>query len=430
WTALALAGLAVVAMVGCKPRREGAAAALMQRPPAMVTVAAAATRDVPIYLDRIGTILSMEIVSIVPQVGGRILAAHVEDGAFVEKGQLLFEIDPRPFQAALASAEAALAQSKAERDWAQIELNRVTWLRSQDSATQFEFDQKQVGLSVALAKIEAAEAAVAAARLDVEYSRIYSPISGRAGARLVHPGNVVRANESPLLVIQQLDPIYVEFTINENDLNTVRKHLASRGQDISGGLTVEVDVPANQGALAAAVGGFPGPASRPSASPGPNGAPPTTASATHPAHRPEGPRRGMLTFMDNTVQAGAGTVRLRATLPNADNYFWPGQFVNVRLILTTQKDAVLVPAAAQQIGQQGSFVYVVGPDGKATIRPIVPGQRHGDAIVVQNGLAAGERVVVTGQMAIMPGAPVVVINEGSGPPGPPGGGIHAAALSR
>ena len=150
--------------------------------------------------------------------------------------------------------------------------------------------------------------------------------------------------------------------------------------------------------------------------------PGVTVEVTNTATNQSGPREGQLTFLDNAVQQGTGTVRLRATVPNGDRYFWPGQFVNVRLVLTTKKDAVLIPAQAQQIGQQGPFVYVVTPDSKAQIRPIVPGQRQGELIVVDRGLEPGERVIVTGQMSVMPDGPVVVTNDRPQP-----GAAHAQA---
>lgn len=397
-------------MVGCHRGEAPASQQMRARPPAQVTVAPAIARDVPVYLDEIGKAVAIEIVTIVPQVGGKVIAAHVQDGAYVKKGQLLFEIDPRPFQAALASAEATLAQGKAELDWARIEFNRVKGLLSADSASQLEFEQKRVALAVSEAQVQGAEAAIDTARLNLEYTRIQSPVDGRAGARLVDPGNVVRSNDAPMMVVQRLDPIYVEFTITENDLNTVRRHMAHAGQGGEAGLRVEVDVPSDTARVLSALGG-PAPETRP--------------EGTRP-----GPREGQLTFLDNSVQSGTGTVRLRATVRNEDRYFWPGQFVNVRLVLAMQRNAILVSSQAQQVGQQGPYVYVVKPDNTADIRPIVPGQRHGDLIVVEQGLQAGEPVVVSGQMSIMPGGPVVIAGQGPGPGGGPPGGSPPGATAK
>ena len=415
-----LAGTLVVALVvaGCG-KHDGAGATMPARPPAMVTAAAAITRDVPVYLDEIGNTVSIESVSIVPRVGGMVVASHVQDGAYVTKDQLLFEIDPRPYEAALASARAQVAQALAEAERARLEFQRVAELLPQRAVSQLEYDQDKADYEAAQARVDAARAAVEQAQLNLDYSRIYAPITGRAGAVLVDPGNVVQANGAAMLVIQQLDPIYAEFTITENDLGTVRKFIATRGLEWGEqperreGLRVEVDVPGNSQRVLAALGG--------NTSPSPTTAPTTAPTTTNPSNQ-SGPREGQLTFLDNAVQQGTGTVRLRATVPNADRYFWPGQFVNVRLVLMTKKNAVLIPAQAQQIGQQGPFVYVVTPDSKAQIRPIVPGQRQGELIVVERGLQAGERVIVKGQMSVMPDGPVVVTNDQ-----PQQGAAHAQA---
>lgn len=424
------AGLLTGAL-GCDHRGSAQGPQAPERPPAMVTLAETETRDVPLYLDEIGKMVPVETVAIVPQVGGKLIAVHVTDGAYVNKGDLLFEIDPRPFQAALDSAQATVAQTTAELEWAKIEENRVKGLFNESSATQFEYDQKRVGVEVARSKLAGAEAAVESAKLDLEYSKIYSPIDGRAGARLVDVGNVVRANDRTLLVIQRLDPIYAEFTITENELGTVRKHMVAAGLtpvSAEDSLRVQVEIPtrptqqmktASPAASQPASG--PAPAESGGASATQPATPPVMQPATQPANPPAPPREGRLTFLDNAVQTGSGTVRLRATMANADRHFWPGQFVNVRLILAMQKNAVMMPAQAQQIGQQGPFVYVVGADNVAQIRPIVVGQRHGDMVSIVQGLAPGEKVIMTGQMLVMPGAPVMVLPPGGMPPGAPGG---------
>jgi multidrug efflux system membrane fusion protein len=388
---LGLLGVALV-LGGCD--REGAGAATAGgRPPAVVTTVPARSADVPVYLDQIGHMVSMQVVSIVPQVGGKLIAAHVEDGADVEKGQLLFEIDPRPFEAALASARASLQQAEAQRNLAHIEFQRAEDLVRRQAVSALELEQRRADLSVADARVEAARAAIRTAELDLAYTKIHAPVTGRAGALLVHPGNVVKANDAPLLVIQQLDPIYAEFTVNDNDLGTVRKYLATagidRGPDPTRGLKVLVDVPGDSRQILSALG--------------------TPKPATQPGPVRPGPRDGALTFLDNRIEDRTGTVRLRATVGNADRYFWPGQFVNVRVVLTVKKDAVLIPAAAQQVGQQGPYVFVVTPDSKAEMRSIRPGQRQGEDIVIEQGLQPGEAVVLTGQMMIQPGAAVQVM---------------------
>jgi len=407
------------------------------RPPAAVTVAPASTADVPIYLDQIGRAVAVEQVSIIPQVGGRVTTAPIKDGETVKAGQLLFEIDKQPLEAAAASAAAAATQAEAESKWAKLEFDRVQNLADPSAISKSEFDQRKAQLAIAEAKVAAAKAAVRTAEVNLAYTTIRSPIDGLAGARLVDAGNVVKENDKPMIVIQRMDPIYAEFTVNEGDLGAVRRYMAEQPDGL--GLAVEVDVRTME------VGGTralpPVPVTRPSATqPGaatttattaPTLAVATTAPATRPAYV-TGPRQGRVTFIDNAVQSGSGTVRMRATLANGDRYFWPNQFVNVRLVLATKKDAVLIPAEAQQVGQQGPFVYVVkkgaDPNDKskqadvAEIRPIVLGQRHGHNVVVEQGLAPGEQVIVTGHMTVMPGAAVTVMK-----PKAPGAGEHASA---
>ena len=380
--------------VGCG-RDDGKTTPLPERPPPQVTLATAITQDVPVYLDAIGKTVAVEVVSIVPQVGGKLVAAHVGDGEYVKRGAPLFEIDPRPFEAALAAAAATLTENRADLDLSRIEFKRMQDLASQGAANQLEFDRDRVALAVTEAKVAAAEAAVKTAELNLEYTKILSPIDGRAGARSVDPGNVVKANDAPIQVIRRLDPIYVEFTVTDNDLGTVRKYIAARGLELGEsperGLRVEIDVPGDSSRVLMALG-----------SPVPTGVA---------GENRAGPRQGELTFLDNTVDAATGTVRLRATVANVDHYFWPGQFVNVRLVLTTKKDAVLVPAQAQQVGQQGPYVYVVTSGSTAELRPITLGQHLGELTVVEQGLQNGERVVITGHIGVVPGGKVHVINE-------------------
>jgi multidrug efflux system membrane fusion protein len=383
----------LIAVAGC--HKNEAAQPSSEMPPAAVTTVAAISRDVPVYIDGIGKTVAIQTVSIVPQVEGKIIARHVEDGAYVKKGDLLFEIDPRPVQAALDSAKALLAQNQSDLAWAQADFKRTEELLPSNVVSQLEYDQKKSVLGVDEAKVDAAKAAIETAQLNLDYTKIVSPLDGRAGSVMVDPGNIVKANEGTIIVIQQLDPIYAEFTITENDLGTVRKFITSHslqwGTEPEKGLKVQVDMPADSQRVMSALS--------------------ATPAATQPVN-PESlaPHEGPLTFLDNSVQLGSGTVRLRATLENSDHYFWPGQFVNCRLVLTIKKDAVLVPNLAQQIGQQGPYVYVVGPDNTAAIRPITPGQRQGDMLVVDKGLEAGEQVIITGQMMVMPGGKVNVVN--------------------
>jgi membrane fusion protein, multidrug efflux system len=241
-----------------------------------------------------------------------------------------------------------------------------------------DYDTKKNTVVLDQAQIESAEAALETTKLNLEYCYIHSPIEGRAGARLVDVGNVVQANTTGLLLIQRLDPIYADFTVTERDLPEVQKEM-SRGS-----LKALVRLPSD------------------------------------PENRA---RTGKLTFLDNTVQNGTGTINLRATMSNPDHHFWPGQFVNVRLVLATQKGAVLIPNQATQISQKGPFVYVVKPDSTADLRLVTLGQRQGDDVVITQGVAAGENVIVTGQLTVPPGGKVR-IDKGVAPGSvtPAGGG--------
>jgi len=325
-----------------------------------VTVASAVTEDVPVYLDEIGKCVAREAVSIQPQVSGRITQIRFTDGADLHRGDQLFTIDPRPFQAQLDQAEAGLAQATSALGLAKTELARYGSLVATKAVSQSEFDTKQNAVDVGEAQVSLSRAAVETARLNLEYCSIRSPIEGRPGHRLVDLGNVVEANSGSLLTIQRLDPIYADFTVTENDLSAVQRNMAE------GKLKVEVRLP----------------------------------------DEPDTVRAGELTFLDNTVQDATGTVRLRATIPNGDHRFWPGRFVKVRLVLSTLRDAVLVPAAASQTSAKGPFLYVVREDSTVEMRPVTLGQRQGDQVVIDRGLKAGERVVIEGQMGVTPGGKV------------------------
>lgn len=380
WGGLALS-LAVTAgiagLTGCERSEAKAAGGPGGFPPPMVQVTEAVAKDVPVYIDNIGKCAAREYVAIKPQIAGKVDGLKFEDGANVKKGDLLFTIDKRPFQAALDQALGLLAQSKAQLALAKTDFNRIKDL-PRSVEPQEDFDAKQNAIDVAAASVQANTAAVEMAQVNLDYCTIKSPIDGRAGQRMVDVGNVVNPNipagnsdsGSTLLVIQRLDPIYADFTVNEDQLLRVRNEMGK------GTLKTLVKLPED---------------------------------AEY--------RDGDLTFLDNSVQDGTGTVKLRATLPNKDQHFWPGQFVQVRLVLHVAKDAVLVPTSVPQMSQQGSYALVVtdapGKDGQpgtiAEMRPIKLGQRQADMIVVESGVAAGERVITDGQMMVRPGGPVKVL---------------------
>jgi membrane fusion protein, multidrug efflux system len=347
------------------------ASAPLERPPAPVTVAAATTEDVPFYIDAVGRIVAREVVSVQPQVSGRVVKIQFADGADVKAGEVLFAIDARPFQAQLNQAEANLAEAQAALNLAKTNFARVENITDPRAVSRQDHDTKKNAVDIAEAQVRQNRAAVERARLDLEYCTIRAPIDGRAGQRLVDVGNIVSANNRALLVIQRLDPIYADFTVTEHDLSAVQRNMARRT------LRVEVSLPDETGE----------------------------------------PRRGNLTFLDNAVQEGSGTVKLRATIPNADRRFWPGRFVKVRLVLDSRPQAVLVPASAPQMSATGSFVYVVKQDSTAEMRPVKLGQRQGDFVVVDEGLKSGERVVVRGQLGVTPGGKVRIPSSSDGSPG-------------
>lgn len=372
--------IAITFIAGCNRAQSfvDAMNAAANRPPAPVIVSTARAGDVPLYLDEIGRTTAREMVAIRAQASGQITAIHFQDGADLHKGDLLFTIDPRPYQAALDQAKATLAQAEAS-----LQLAKDDWARYQSldarSVSRADYDAKKNAVAVDQALVEAGNAAIETATVNLEYCTIHSPIDGRAGQRLIDLGNVVTANGAPvLLTIQRLDPIYADFTVAENDLAQVRQYLAA------GTLKILVRTPEDM-------------------------------------QDDKTGLQGDLTFLDNAVQDGTGTVKLRGTLPNPDHKLWPGQFVHVRLILKVIKNAVLVPQAAIELAQTGSYVYVVTADNTADQRDVTLGQQHGQEVVIEKGLIAGDRVVVQGQMLVAPKGKVTVL-----PPAQPPGATAAA----
>ena len=318
-----------------------------QAPARPVLVAKVISKDVPIYLDEIGTCAAYETVQVQAQVSGKILARHFQDGADVKKDDLLFTIDPAPFQA-------ALDQAKAQAALDQVTLKRQADLRAKNVTAPQDYD-------TAVANAQKSQAAAEAAQVNFDYCFIKSPINGRIGLRNVDIGNLVGPSTGSLVTIQGLDPIYTDFTVAETDLALVRKYL--------GGPNVKVQTWSPDAKIA--------------------------------------PRIGDLYFIDTAVQPGSGTVKARAVTPNPDRALWPSEFVRVRFILDTIKDARLVPSQAVQISQSGPFVFVLKPDNTVDLRPVKPGQRQdGDLTVIQSGVEPDETVVVTGQLALAPGTKV------------------------
>ena len=362
--------------------------------PAMpVSVADVAIQSVPTELHIIGTVSASAVVQVKSQVAGELSSVNFTEGQNVEKGALLFKIDPRPYQDALAQAEAAVERDKAQIAQAQASLardNAQAKYAESDAALQAElnkggltskqqFDQSnstltaaratatatQATIDSAIAAQRADEAAVQSAKLNVSYCEITAPISGRTGNLLVHAGNLVKVNDAALVVINQLAPIFVDFNVPEQHLAAIRRLAAAHR------LPVRVTSQDDPGRTAT----------------------------------------GTLSVIDNTVDSTTGTIHLKGTFPNQDHLLWPGQFVNVVLTLDTIQNAAIIPTVAIQAGQQGSFVFAVKPNNTVEIRPVTPGRSIGDKTVVDKGLGAGDRVVTDGQLVLFPGAPIRVVAE-------------------
>jgi len=343
----------------------------MSRPPAPVTVTTAVSQDTPVYLDEIGKVTALEVVTITPQVAGQITQRLFKDGDELKVNQPLFTINPEPYDAALAQAGATLKKDRATAENASTNAERQRQLLATKATSPQSYDDARFAADAAVAAVAADQATVTTAKINRDWCDIKSPIDGRAGQRLVDTGNVVKANAGSLLVIEALAKVYADFTVNEQDLALVRQYMARNT------LKTLVWLPTDH----------------------------------------DGPRSGHdgdLTFLDNSVQDSTGTIKLRATIDNKDRHFWPGQFVNIRLVLYTAEQAVLVPLDAPQLSQKGPYVFVIDDHMLAQMRPVTLGQKQGDMVVVQTGLKAGETVVTDGQMTLFPNAPVK-INAGALP---------------
>lgn len=356
--------LALALLTGCggeassAPEPAGNAAPA----PVPVTVATVSTEDVPVQISVIGNVEAFSTVSIKSQVEGQLAEVHFREGQQVKKGDLLFTVDPRPFEAALRQAEANLARDLAESDNARVEAQRRAQLLEQGFVSRDEHDQAQTRAASMQATVQANRAAIENAKLLLQYCWIRSPLDGRIGRILAHEGNVVKANETDLAVINQIQPAYVAFSVPEQDLGRIRARAAASR------LTVQATIP---------------------------------DVAT--------PVEGELTFIDNTVDTTTGTVLLKAEFANTDERLWPGQFVDVALTLDVERGVVIAPAEAVQTGQQGSYVFVVKPDLTAEVRPVAVGRTIGSSVVIREGLTAGERVVTDGQIRLAAGFKVQVL---------------------
>jgi multidrug efflux system membrane fusion protein len=326
-----------------------------------VWTAQVAQRDVPVWLEGLGSVSAFYTVTVRTQVDGRIDKVVFTEGQSVKKGDLLVQIDPRPFAIQLESAQAALARDAANLKNAKLNLDRYKTLAQQNLISQQQWTDSQANADQLEAQARADQAQIAAARLNLDYARVTSPIDGITGVRLVDPGNIVHPSDANgLVVVAQLDPIAVFFTLPEDDLPKIHQTMAAGAP--------AVEALSRDGEKPIAV--------------------------------------GKLAVIDNQINQTTATVRLKAVFDNPAHLLWPNQFVKARLRLATHQGAIVVPAVVVQHGPQGTFAYVVGPDATAVVRPIVLDAIVGDVAVVASGLTPGEQVVVEGQAQLRPGARV------------------------
>ena len=363
----------------------------MGAPVVPVSATKAVEEAVPTEVRVVGTVSASAVVQVKSQIAGELTSVNFTEGQNVNKGDLLFRIDSRPYEDAVAQAEAAIERDKAQVAQAQATLERdnaQAQYAASDAALQSElskggltsksqFDQSRTNANVAKASAQATqatidssraalrsdEAALESAKLNLGYCDIRAPLSGRTGNLLVHPGNLVKVNDVALVVIHQVAPIFVDFNVPEQHLAAIRRLSATRKLPVK--VTSQDD--------------------------------------------PGRSEQGDLSVIDNTVDASTGTIHLKATFDNSDRMLWPGQFVTTVLTLDTIRNATVIPAVAVQTGQQGSFVFAVKPDHTVAIKPVTVGRTFGDKVVVESGVAPGDTVVTDGTLILFPGATVKLV---------------------
>ncbi|HEU5076106.1 MAG TPA: efflux RND transporter periplasmic adaptor subunit [Polyangiaceae bacterium] len=359
-TILRIALVCTLATLGCQRsqvNQERSAAAVP------VSVQPVVRADVPVEIRAIGTVEAVSTVAIVPQVTGRVTSIHFAEGAAVRKNDPLFSIDTRPYNATLAAAQADLQKNRALAEEAEVEAQRYQALVREGLATMQEAARREADKKSTAASVEAAEAQIASASLNVQFSTVRSPIDGRTGRVLVHAGNVVRAGDTePMVVVRSLTPVKVVFTISQDLLPRLRERFK--------GTALPVRATPRGGGARTSV--------------------------------------GELSFIDNTVDAATGMLTLKATFPNQDEALWPGAFVDVVLVLDEERGAIVAPEAAVGEGQQGPYAFVIDAENKARLRRVTLKRRTEAQAIVASGLVPGDRVVVDGLVRLKEGTPVSV----------------------
>ena len=339
-------------------------------PPTRAVSTAVVTRqNVPVYLEGLGTVQAFYTVKVTAQVNGQLTDVAFHEGEQVRRGQLLAQIDPRPYQASLDGARAALAKDDAQLAGARKDLARYTFLQPKKLASQQQVDTQKAAVGALEAQIEADRAAIESAATELSYTRITAPIDGRTGMRQMDPGNIVHSTDTGgIVVLTQLQPISAVFTLPENALGAVADAM-SRGP-------VQV-VALTQGQQL---------------------------------------DRGTVKLIDNQIDPTTGTIRLKATFPNPKLKLWPGQFVNLRLLVRTDRNALTIPAAALQRGPDGMFVYIVRPDSTVAQQPVTVTGNSETVAVVTQGLEQGQQVVTSNAFRLQPGTAVRVMDSAAKPP--------------
>ncbi|HEY2115529.1 MAG TPA: efflux RND transporter periplasmic adaptor subunit [Candidatus Angelobacter sp.] len=349
----------VLLTAGCG-NKDAVQAAKPQSAGAPVRVATVASRTMPVELQAIGNVEAISTVTIKAQISGQLVGVHFKEGDFVKKGQLLFTIERPPFEAALRQAEGTLAKDEAQALNTKLDAERYRGLGKEGVVSKQQVDAAGATANAMAATVAADKAAVETAKINLEYTSIYSPINGRTGTVGVKEGNLVKANDVPILVtINQIEPIYVSFAIPEQQLAELKQYSNTK--------SLKVDAMPQGG-------------------------------SQH--------FQGRLTFIDNSVDLTTGTIKLKATFDNAAHALWPGQFADVNMTLKSQPNAIVVPTAALQTSQNGTYVYVVDENLTAKQQPVKVGWNVGEDTVIASGLQSGQRVVTDGQLRLTPGAKV------------------------
>ena len=344
------------------------------RPTVPVTVAPVVQRSVPEEISAIGTVTPLQSVAVRAQVSGVLTKVAFQEGDEVQAGQLLFQIDARPFQAALDQSVANLAKDHATLVNARQEVTRYQTLVQNDLATEEQFDQFKANADAAQAAVTADSAAVQTARLNLEYTTIRAQIAGRTGNLLIREGNLVPANgTTPLVIINQIRPISVSFSVPQRFLDDIQRFSAQHRLDVE----------------------------------------------VRPGEDTTVVLRGTLTFINNQVDTTTGTIQLKGTFDNASRRLWPGEFVTARLVMNVETNALTVPSQAVMTGQNGSYVYVVSPDHTVKTQDVTLGRAVQDYVVIEKGVAQGQQVVTDGQLRLVPGARVEVKPGGTNTPSVP-----------